>query len=64
MTPGVPFSDEPYRPPEVPRSQRLVGDQDRPANHPTYEERVHFLATVYGFDSGGFEGTVRTVDIQ
>ena len=38
--------------------------RDRPINYPIYEEREHYLATVHGFEAGGFEATVRCVDLQ
>ena len=34
-------------------------EHDRPANHGLFKEREHFLATVHGFGSGGFEATIR-----
>jgi hypothetical protein len=55
---------EPYRPPQLSVSEQLVTDPDRPVNYPVFEERYHYLATVHGFTAGGFECTVRRVDVQ
>lgn len=64
MIDGLPFLVDAYRPVQVPFLERSAGDWDRPVNYPIYEAREHFLATVYGFDAGGFEATVRCVDLQ
>ncbi|MDP1718711.1 MAG: hypothetical protein Q8L40_11610 [Burkholderiales bacterium] len=55
---------EAYRPPQVPPAERSPGDRDRPVNYPVYEDREHFLATVHGFGAGGFEASIREVDLQ
>jgi hypothetical protein len=60
----LPFPTEAYRPAQIPHSAHPPGDWDRPANYPIYEEREHYLATVHGFDAGGYEATVRCVDLQ
>jgi hypothetical protein len=60
---SLPFPLGAYRPAQVPYSERSPGDWDRPANYPIYQEREHFLATVYGFDAGGFEATIRCIDL-
>jgi hypothetical protein len=54
----------PYRPAQIPFADWPVVGEDRPANYPIYEEREHFLATIHGFDAGGFEATVRYIDLQ
>lgn len=65
MSDGTPFPARAYVPPVVPYSEWSQCDrQERPGNYPIYEEREHFLATVYGFEAGGFEATIRLVDIQ
>lgn len=64
MSDAVPFPEASYRPRLLPVSEWPPGEQDRPQNHPLYEDREHFLATVYGFDAGGFEATIRRVDAQ
>lgn len=53
-----------YHPAMVPASEWGPGERDRAINYPVYAERSHFQATVYGFAAGGFEATVRIVDIQ
>ena len=58
----IPWS-EPYQPAQVPFSERPE-DRNRPLNYPVYEHRDHYLATVHGFDTGGFECTVRLIDLQ
>lgn len=55
---------DPYRPRQIANSDRSPHDRDRPVNYPVLEERSHLLASVRGFDTGGFEMTVRTVDLQ
>jgi len=61
---AIPFPEGRYRPAEIPVSASPVWEHDRPGNYPIYEERQHFLATVHGFDAGGFEATIRCVDLQ
>lgn len=63
MVDEAPFPDS-YRPPQVPLAEHSPADWGRPINYPVFEEREHYLATVYGFDAGGFETTVRVVDLQ
>ncbi len=53
-----------YHPATVPYEKRGPGERDRAINYPLFEERTHYLATVHGFEAGGFEATVRIVDIQ
>lgn len=53
-----------YRPAQVPVSQWGADERDRPVNFPVLEQREHMLCTVRGFDVGGFEMTVRAVDLQ
>ena len=53
---------EPYRPRQL-ATVEAVRD-GRPVNYPVLEEREHFLATVHGFTAGGFEASVRLVDLQ
>lgn len=64
MSDGIPFPAGSYRPRRLAVSEWPPGEWDRPQNHPLYEAREHFLATVYGFDAGGFEATIRRVDAQ
>jgi hypothetical protein len=61
---GLPFPEGAYRPLQIPVSDWSHVDRDRPVNYPIYVEREHYLATVHGFDAGGFEATVRRVDLQ
>ena len=53
-----------YRPAQIPADERPSSERQRPVNYPVYEERSHYLATVHGFDAGGFEAAVRCVDLQ
>jgi hypothetical protein len=61
---AIPFPEGRYRSPQIPISDWPHGEHDRPGNYPIYEEREHFLATVHGFDAGGFEATIRCLDVQ
>lgn len=61
---GPDFLDEPFRPAQVAAAERSALDRSRPVNYPILEERHHYLLTVHGFDAGGFEATVRCVDVQ
>jgi len=63
VTDGLPFPAA-YRPSQIPPYEWSHIDRERPVNYPIYEEREHYLATVHGFDAGGFEATVRRVDLQ
>lgn len=63
MVDEIPFPDA-YRPPQISLAERSPGDCDIPANYPIYKDREHFLATVHAFDAGGFEATIRCVDLQ
>jgi hypothetical protein len=60
----IPFTDGCYRPPQVAPADRSPGDAHVADNHPVFQDRDHFLLTVHGFDAGGFEATVRCVDVQ
>jgi len=60
----IPFPEGRYRPAQVPISEWPSWEHDRPGNYPIYEEPEHFLATVHGFDAGGFEATIRCLDLQ
>ena len=53
---------ESYRPRQLPVSQWAA--PARPVNFPVLEDRDHYLCTVYGFSVGGFEASVRLVDLQ
>lgn len=64
MSDAIPFSKGRYRPAQVPMSDWPAWEHDRPGNYPIYQKREHFLATVQGFDAGGFEATIRCVDLQ
>ena len=64
MDDDFPFAEGVYRPTQVPHADWSFGDFDRPINYPIFEEPVHYQATVYGFEAGGFEATVREVDLQ
>ncbi len=64
MVDDIPFPDGAYRPPQVPYKDWSFGNLDRPINYPVFEEREHFLATIHGFDAGGFEATIRCVNLQ
>lgn len=48
----------------MPFAARQGDDRNRPATDAVYVERSHYLARIVGFDAGGFECTVRTVDAQ
>lgn len=63
MVDDIPFPDA-YRPPQIAYAERAPCDRDLPANCPVFEDREHYLLTVYGFDAGGFEATLRPVDLQ
>jgi len=60
----IALPDGPYRPPQVPFGDWFYGNLDRPINFPVFEEPDHFLATIHGFDAGGFEVTIRCVNLQ
>lgn len=60
----IPF-DPSYFPARVPpKDSTFFAPSNEPLNHPSLEERDHYLATVHGFDKGGFEASVRWVDAQ
>jgi hypothetical protein len=64
VTDGLPFPEGPYRPSQIPISDWSHVDRERPVNYPIYEEPEHYLATVHGFNAGGFEATIRYINLQ
>ena len=60
----VPFESD-YFPSHVPpKHSTFFGVGTEASNRPVLEEREHYLTTVHGFDTGGFEASVRCVDAQ
>lgn len=55
---------EGYRPRQKPISQWGAGESGRPVNYPVLEDQDHYLVTVHGFSVGGFEATVKSVNLQ
>src|SRR5258706_16130552 len=64
MDDGIPFPAGNNLPALVPYSEWPRSEWDRPFNHGLFKEREHYLVTVHSFEAGGFEATVRHVDLQ
>lgn len=55
---------EGVRPRQKPIAQWGAAEAGRPVNYPVLEDQDHYLVTVHGFSGGGFEATVKSVNLQ